>query len=83
MSPDYRRTSLTRKRTPLGPYRRPMTRVLGGSQGVGRFLMGEVPLYRRKWRLLRRRNALRRKYRYTPHPELFFFFFVTLKPRVE
>ena len=27
----YRGTSLTRKRTPLGPYRRPMPRVLGGS----------------------------------------------------
>ena len=28
---NYRGTSLTRKRTPLGPYRRPMPRVLGGS----------------------------------------------------
>ena len=28
---EYRGTSLTRKRTPLGPYRRPMPRVLGGS----------------------------------------------------
>jgi len=27
----YRVTSLIRKRTPLGPYRRPMPRVLGGS----------------------------------------------------
>ena len=27
----YRGTSLTRKRIPLGPYRRPMPRVLGGS----------------------------------------------------
>ena len=27
----YRGTSLTRKRTPLEPYRRPMPRVLGGS----------------------------------------------------
>ena len=27
----YRGTSLTRKRTPLAPYRRPMPRVLGGS----------------------------------------------------
>ena len=26
----YRGTSLIRKRTPLGPYRRPMPRVLGG-----------------------------------------------------
>ena len=43
----YRGTSLTRKRTPLGPYRRPMPRVLGGPQVGGRFLMGEVPLYGR------------------------------------
>ena len=28
---DYMGTSLTRKRTPLGPNRRPMPRVLGGS----------------------------------------------------
>jgi len=41
----YRGTSLTSKRTPLGPYRRLMSRVLGGSSGDGRFLMGEVPLY--------------------------------------
>ena len=27
----YRGTSLVRKRTPLGPYSRPMPRVLGGS----------------------------------------------------
>ena len=27
----YRGTSLTRNRTPLGPYSRPMRRVLGGS----------------------------------------------------
>ena len=27
----YRGTSHIRKRTPLGPYRRPMPRVLGGS----------------------------------------------------
>ena len=27
----YRGTSHTRKRTPLGPFRRPMPRVLGGS----------------------------------------------------
>jgi len=31
----YRGTSLIRKRTPLGPYRRPMPRVLGGCQGGG------------------------------------------------
>ena len=41
---DYRGTSLTRKRTSLGPYRRPMPRVLGGSQGGGRFLRSEVTL---------------------------------------
>ena len=40
----YRGTSLTRKRTPLRPYRRPMPRVQGGSKGAGRFLLGEVPL---------------------------------------
>jgi len=39
----YRGTSQMRKCTPLGPYRRPMPRVPGGSQGGGRFLMGEVP----------------------------------------
>jgi len=33
----YRVTSLTRKRNPLAPYRRPMPRVLEGSQGVERF----------------------------------------------
>ena len=41
----YRGSSLTRKRTPLGPYRRPMPRVLGGSQVGGNSLMGAVPLY--------------------------------------
>ena len=30
---------------PLEPYLTPMTRVIGGSSGGGRFLMGEVPLY--------------------------------------
>ena len=40
----YRGTSLTRKCTPLEPYRRPMTRVLGGFEEGGRVLMGEVPL---------------------------------------
>ena len=40
----YRGTSLIRKCTPLGPYRRPMPRVLGGSWGGGRFIMGEVLL---------------------------------------
>jgi len=34
-----------KKRTPLGPYRRPLPRVLGRSLGVRRFLMGEIPLY--------------------------------------
>ena len=41
----YRGTLLIRNRTLLGPYRRPMPRVLGGSWGGGRFIMGEVPLY--------------------------------------
>ena len=38
-------TSLMRKHHPVGPYSRTMPRVLGGSQGGGRFLMVEVPLY--------------------------------------
>ena len=41
----YRVTSPMRKRLPLGLYRRPMPRVLGGSQGGVRFLVGEAPLY--------------------------------------
>ena len=32
-----------KKRKTLGPYRRPMFKVLGGSQGGRRFLLGEVP----------------------------------------
>ena len=31
VGPPYRGSSLTRKRTSLGPYRRPMPRALGGS----------------------------------------------------
>ena len=34
-----------RKRTPLGPYRGLMPRVLGGPWGGEFFLQGEVPLY--------------------------------------
>ena len=30
----------------MGPYRRPIPRVLGGSKGGGRFLISEAPLYR-------------------------------------
>ena len=33
-------TSLERKRTPLGPYRRPIPRVQGGSWGGGAFSYG-------------------------------------------
>ena len=40
----YRGTSLIRKRTPIGPYHRPMPRVLGGSYGGGRFLVSDVLL---------------------------------------
>ena len=36
----YRGASPIRKRSHLGPYRKPMPRVMGG----GRFLMSEVPL---------------------------------------
>ena len=43
MGETYRGTSLTRNRTPLGPYRKPMPRVLRGCKGGGRFFMGEVP----------------------------------------
>ena len=41
----YRGTPLTRKCSPLGPFGRPMPRVLGGSLGGGHFHMGETPLY--------------------------------------
>ena len=40
----YRGTSPMRKRLPLGPYSRAMSRALRWSKGVGRFLMGEVSL---------------------------------------
>ena len=43
-STDYRGTSLTRERTPPGPYGRPMPRVPGGFLRGGLFLMGEVNL---------------------------------------
>jgi hypothetical protein len=33
-----------KKCTPIGPYRKPVLRVLGESPGGGRFLMSEVPL---------------------------------------
>ena len=35
----HRGTSLTRNRPPIGPYRKPMPRVLGGSYGRGRALL--------------------------------------------
>jgi len=38
-----------KKMHPLGPYRRPVPGVLGGSWGE-RFLMDEVPLYGRQYR---------------------------------
>ena len=41
-TPICRGTSLLRQRHSLGFYSKPMARVLGGSQGDGRFLMGEV-----------------------------------------
>ena len=41
----YRGTLITRKRTPPGPYRRPMARVLWGSYGAGRFFISKVHLY--------------------------------------
>ena len=42
--PNYKGTSLIRKRTPLGPYSRTLPRFLWGSLRGGRFLMSEVPL---------------------------------------
>ena len=41
----YRGPSLIRNDHPLGPYLWPMPRILVGSSGGGRFLVGEVPLY--------------------------------------
>jgi hypothetical protein len=41
----YRVTSLIRKRTPPGPYRRPVPKVLRESKGGGHFTLGEVPLH--------------------------------------
>ena len=55
----YRGISLTRKRTLLGPYRRPMPRLQGGSWGGGRFLISEVPLQRAARLLLRPRYRVR------------------------
>jgi hypothetical protein len=45
----YKGTSTIRKRLPLGPYRRPVPMVLGGSYGVGHFFMGEVLLHPDIW----------------------------------
>ena len=42
---DYRRTSLIRNSTPIGPYSRTMSRVLWWFKGGRLFLMSEVPLY--------------------------------------
>jgi hypothetical protein len=44
---NYRDTSLLGKRTPVGPYLRPLPRVLRGCWWGGRFVMGELPLYAR------------------------------------
>ena len=44
----FRGTSLAITPPPLGPYRRHMPRVLGGSVG-GRFLTGEVPMQSRSF----------------------------------
>ena len=40
-----------KKTPPLGPYRRPVPRVLEDPRGVGVFRMGEVPLYIKRWGL--------------------------------
>ena len=39
----YRGTSSIRRRTPLGPYRKSVPRVLGESIGVGVFLWARYP----------------------------------------
>ena len=39
----YRDTSLIRKRTPVGPYRRPMPESQGGPRGRGGFLWARYP----------------------------------------
>ena len=39
----YRGTGLIRNRPTLGPYQRPMPRVLGGTQGAGRFSWVKYP----------------------------------------
>ena len=59
----HRGTSLERKRTPLGPYRRPMARVLGGSYGGERFLMREVSLYHAQKKQKRERERGRERER--------------------
>jgi hypothetical protein len=51
--------SLSRVKPPLGPYCRPVPRVLGGSYGGGRFNMSEVPLYWGPRVHLRQRSAFR------------------------
>ena len=40
----YMGTSLIRNNPLLGPYSRTMRRAISWSEGVGRFLMGEVPM---------------------------------------
>ena len=40
----YRGTPLIRNYPPLGPYRRPVPGVLGGSWGGGRLIVGEETL---------------------------------------
>ena len=71
----YRGTSLTRKRAPLGPYSRTMPRALWRSWGGWLFVMSEVPLHARYAKHAARLNPV--------HQGTFFFFFITLKPRVE
>ena len=52
----YRGTSLIRKRTPRGPYRRPMPRVLGGVLGGWAFCYGRsTPVHFRQFLRLKHR----------------------------
>ena len=82
-------TSLIRNSAPLGPYSKTMPRALWCSQGGGRFLMSEVPLYRAGGRQGGARRVLSRlvpwragsTLHHTPRPvqtQCFFFFFFTL-----
>ena len=47
----YRDTSLIKKRTPIGPYRKPLPRVVGRSKGVVVFLWARYVVWLRIFRI--------------------------------